>query len=638
MSGVDGRGASQRWWQFGPIRHALIGGALATLGLVIQYGFGVAENFVRPVYLAAGLFGGLHWVRETVRDLVQQQKLGIGVLMLTAAVGACVLDMWDEAAFLIFLYGAAEGVEEYTYERTRRAIRDLLDLAPPTATVLRGGREEEVPAESLKPGDVFLVRPGGAVATDGTIRNGRSDVNEASVTGESVPVEKAPGGQVFAGTINGRGLLEVEATTAFADNTLSKIVHLVESAQEQKGTAQRWIDRFGERYTPAVLVVALGIAVVPWLIGGDWREWSARAVVFLVAAAPCALVMSMPVGMAAGIEWGGRRGILIKGGVHLEHLGSIRAVALDKTGTLTEGAPAVTEVLTVHGDEPTLGRIAAGIERASEHPLARAIVGWAALREIPAAPTQDFEALIGSGASATVDGIRTFAGSPELFASRGIAIDGIAAEVERLQSEGKTVVLVGDEQRVRGAFAIADPVRREASVLVRLLLARGLHVTMLTGDNVRTAHAIGAAVGISDVHAGLKPQDKVNAIRELERKVGNVLMVGDGVNDAPALAAATCGVAMGVAGSDAAIEAADVALMANDLAKIEDALALGARVQRVSRQNIIFSLAILAAMIPAAVANVIGVTVTVLVHEASELLAVLNGLRVASRRERVREP
>lgn len=638
MSGVDRREASQRWWQFGPIRTALIGGALATLGLVAEYAFGVAEGFVRPLYLAAGLFGGLHWVRETVEELTQHRKLGIGALMLTAAVGACVLDMWDEAAFLIFLYGAAEGVEEYTYERTRRAIRDLLDLAPPTATALRGGREEEVPAETLKPGDVFLVRPGGAVATDGVIRSGRSDVNEASITGESVPVEKPPGSHVFAGSINGRGLLEVEATTAFADNTLAKIVHLVESAQEQKGRAQRWIDRFGERYTPAVLVVALGLAVVPWLSGGDWREWSARAVVLLVAAAPCALVMSMPVAMAAGIEWGGRRGILIKGGVHLEHLGSIRAVAFDKTGTLTEGAPAVTDVLTVHGDERTLGRIAAGIERASEHPLGRAIVGWAASREIPAASTQDFEALIGAGASATVDGVRTFAGSPELFVSRGIAIDGIAAEVERLQGEGKTVVLVGDEQRVRGAFAIADPVRREASVLVRLLLARGLHVTMLTGDNVRTARAVGAAVGISDVHAGLKPQDKVNAIRELERKVGNVLMVGDGVNDAPALAAATCGVAMGVAGSDAAIEAADVALMANDLAKIEDALALGARVQRVSRQNIIFSLAILAAMIPAAVTNVIGVTVTVFVHEASELLAVLNGLRVASRRERVREP
>ncbi len=618
----------QAWWQFPPLRDALIAGGLATLGFLLEHLAGLSATVTLGFYVGAAVLGGHHWARETVAGVVRERQLGIGVLMLTAALGSVLLGMWDEAAFLVFLYGAAEGVEEYTHERTRRAIRELLDLAPKTVSLLKDGKEQIVPAEALRPGDRFLVRPGDTVATDGDVVVGRSSVNEAPITGESVAVEKGPGQSVFAGSINAGGAMEIEATSAFADNSLAKIVHLVENAQDEKGRAQRWIDRFGETYSPAVLLTAVLLVVIPWLLGVDVEPWATRAVVLLVAAAPCALVMSMPVAMAAGIGWAGRRGILIKGGVHLEHLGSIRVIALDKTGTLTEGNPVVTDVSPIRGTEAELAGIAASIERLSEHPLARAIVAWADAHGGPASDAKDFEALAGAGAAATLDGTRWFIGSPDLFRTRGVALEPLIGQVGRLQAEGKTVVLVGDERNLTGLIAIADRVRPEAAAMVRSLTARGLHIVMLTGDNARTAQAVADSVGISDVRASLKPADKVNAINELEQQRGAVLMVGDGVNDAPALAAATCGVAMGAAGSDAAVEAADVALMASDLLKVEEALDLGQRFRRISGQNIAFSILILIVMIPAALANVLGVAMTVLVHEASELLAVLNGLRV----------
>lgn len=603
-------------------------GLLATLGFALEHLAGFSAFAVWPLYLTAAILGGFHWAWETVEGVVREHRLGIGVLMLAAAAGTAILGMWDEMAFLIVLYGAAEGVEEYTHERTRRAIRELLDLAPKTVSLLKNGQESVVPAANLRPGDRFLVRPGETLATDGVVAVGRSSVNQAPITGESVPVEKGPGAAVFAGSINTEGALEIEATAAFADNSLAKIVHLVESAQEEKGRAQQWIDRFGERYSPAVLLAAGLLVAVPWFLGVAVAPWATRAVVLLVAAAPCALVMSIPVAMAAGIGWAGRRGILVKGGVHLEHLGKIRVVAFDKTGTLTEGTPAVTDALAVGIGEPELVRIAASIERLSEHPLARAIVAWAQARGIRPGDARDFEALTGAGAAATLEDIRWFVGSPDFFEGRGFSLEPVIAQVERLQSEGKTVVLAGEGRRIVGLIAVADGLRPTAAALVRSLAARGLHVAMLTGDNRRTADAVANALGITDVRAALKPADKVNAVRNLQRELGGVLMVGDGVNDAPALAAALCGVAMGAAGSDAAIEAADVALMASDLSKVEEALDLGERVRRISRQNIAFSILILAVMIPAALASLLGVAATVLVHEASEILAVLNGLRV----------
>ncbi|OGI38113.1 MAG: ATPase [Candidatus Muproteobacteria bacterium RBG_16_62_13] len=615
------------WWRYPPLRNALIAGLIAGVGFVLAHLGFIPQRIENVFYWIAIPLGGWHWTREGIEKLVEAKEVSIEVLMIAATAGSAILGLWDEAAALVFLYGAAEGTEEYTYARTRHAIRALLDLAPKEAHVLRDGKEITVPAETLKPGDRFLVRPGEALPTDGIIRVGQSSLDESPVTGESIPVDKGPGMKVFAASINKQGALEIEATAAFADNTLSKIIHLVEEAQERKGKAQQWIERFGRRYTPAVLAGSTLLLVAPWLMGLPLAEWSLRAVVLLVAAAPCALIMSTPVAMAAGIGAAGKRGILIKGGAHLEHLGSIQVVAFDKTGTLTHGAPVVTEAIPLDGDEKELLSLAAGLEHFSEHPLARAIVNKA--RELGITPVEvsGFEALAGAGAKASVQGKLWHVGSPNLFEGLGTDLSMTQERIARLQEQGKTVVLVGSEKRIHGVLALQDRMRAEARQAIAALHALGIRTVMLTGDNLRTAQTFARMLGIDDVRAGLKPEDKVRAVGQLQREHGAVLMIGDGVNDAPALAAATCGMAMGVAGSDAAIEAADIALMADDLLKVEEALRLGRKARRVSMQNIVFSIAILAAMIPLAVFGILGVAVTVLVHEASELLAVVNGLR-----------
>jgi heavy metal translocating P-type ATPase len=619
------------WWRYPPLAAALGAGLIALAGFALGHLGLITEAAENAFYWIAIPLGAYHWTREGLEELFEEHEIGIEILMLAATAGAGILGLWDEAAALVVLYGAAEGVEEYTFARTRHAIRGLLDLAPKQARVRRDGEEVTVAAETLAPGEHLIVRPGESLATDGVIVEGRTSLDEAAVTGESVPVDKGPGDKVFAASVNGQGLITVAATAAFADNTLSKIIHLVEAAQEQKGRAQQWIERFGRRYSPAVLLGAAVLLVLPWLFGLPAEEWSRRAVVLLVAAAPCALVISLPIAMAAGIGGAGRRGILIKGGAHLEHLGAIRTVAFDKTGTLTHGKPRVTDVEAFDGDEDALLAAAAGVERGSEHPLARAIVAAAESRGLTPAEPKGFTALTGAGARAELDDRTWYVGSPALFRERGqtsgtMERTGFESRVLALQQAGKTVVLVGDEERVHGLIALQDTLRSDAARLIGVLHGMGIRTVMLTGDNPGTAERVAGELGIDDVRAGLKPEDKVAAVQALAES-GSVLMVGDGVNDAPALAAATCGVAMGAAGTDAAIEAADIALMADDLGKLEEALRLGRKVRRVSRQNIIFSLIVLVVLIPTGVAGLISIALAVLAHEASELLAVANGLR-----------
>jgi len=626
MTAATDAGFEGRWWEYPILRKALAAGAVTLAAFALAHLGVIGTRFETGLYLVAIGLGGHHWGTEALEKL-RRGRVGIDLLMLAAAAGSAGLGMWDEAAFLVSLYGAAEGLEEYTYARTRSSIRALLDLAPKEAVLLRDGAPVVVPAASLQVGDRFLVRPGESIPTDGVIRSGTSSVDESPVTGESIPVDKQPGMPVFAATLNRQGALEVEATATFADNTLAKIVHLVESAQEQKGRTQQWIERFGERYSPAVLLVSAGLVVVPALAGLPLAEWAQRAVVLLVSAAPCALVMSTPIAMAAGIGSAGRRGILIKGGAHLEHLGAIRAIAFDKTGTLTRGTPVVAGVVAARGSEEELLAIAAGVEQFSEHPLATAIVAHARAQGITPLATRDFEALTGAGATAVGDGTPWYVGSPELFARLGVPLGAVGEPLAALQASGQTVVLVGSATELRGAIALQDRIRDEARALIGRLDAAGKHVVMLTGDNERTGQAVAQELGIDEFRAGLKPADKVQAVKEIEAQWGETLMVGDGVNDAPALAAATCGVAMGVAGSDAAIEAADIALMADDLGKIEEALLLGARVRTITRQNIVFSILVLAVLVPSALIGVMSVTMAVLAHEVSELLAVLNGLR-----------
>jgi len=617
------------WWGFPPLRNALAAGVIALAGFLLARLSLIPASWETPFYWLAIPLGAWYWAQEGVEELIEDHEVGISMLMIAATFGAGVLGLWEEAAALVVLYGAAEGIEEYTFARTRRAIRALLDLAPKEARLLRDGEEVVVPAAELRPGDRFLVRPGEAIATDGVILEGESSLDESPVTGESVPVDKGPGDPVFAASINGQGALTIEVTAAFKDNTLSRIIHLVEEAQEQKGRAQAWMERFGRRYSPSVLVAALAMLLLPLVTEQGLSFWAERAVVLLVAAAPCALVISLPIAMAAGISGAGRRGILIKGGAHLEHLGVIRAIAFDKTGTLTHGRPEITDLHAVDGDEQGLLRMAAAVEQASEHPLARAIVKAARASDLEVPQASGFQALTGAGARAEVEGRQWFVGKPALFERQGgIDPSPMVETAKRLEDEGKTVILVGTEDSLKGLIALQDTLRENVREVISGLHRLGIRTVMLTGDNEGTARRIAAEAGIDDVRAGLHPDDKVAAVRELMRE-GPVLMVGDGVNDAPALAAATCGVAMGAAGTDAAIEAADIALMADDLAKLEEAMRLGRKARRVSAQNIVFSLIVLAILIPGGVSGAISIAVAVLAHEASELLAVANGLRAA---------
>lgn len=610
--------------------------ASAASGVLLAAGWGlswlpVPAAVLLGIFLLSVVIGGYYFAREALEELIFERKIGIEFLMTAAAVAAFALGQAAEAAMLVFLYSISEALEGYTEAKTRSAIRALMDLTPKTALVRRDGREVEIPVEELLVGNMFLVRPGQAVPTDGEVLTGRSSVNQAPVTGESVPVEKEPIDTVYAGSINGEGSLEVRATKAFADNTVSRIIQMVEDAQERKGQSQRFIERFGFRYSPAVLAVGLLIAIVPPLaFAAPWAEWLTRATVFVVAAAPCALVISIPVTLVASLGTGARQGVLIKGGVYVEQLARIRVVALDKTGTITRGEPEVTDALFADaaGAPPrseVLSAIA-GIERLSQHPLARAVRDHVEAQGVAAAPVDDFRSLTGAGASARWNGKAVTVGKTALFEGR---LGSLGGRVAGLQAEGKTVVVIGDDAAAWALFAIRDNVRPNARKAIEELHAAGVRtVVMLTGDNERTAAAIAAEAGIDEFHAELKPEDKVTKIRELSARHGHVAMVGDGVNDAPALAEATVGIAMGAAGTDIALETADVALMADDLEKLVYALRLARRNQSIVRQNLGLSAVVIAVLVIGAVTGVFTLPIAVLGHEVSEFLVIGNGLRM----------
>ncbi|MFP2903687.1 heavy metal translocating P-type ATPase [Pyxidicoccus sp. 3LFB2] len=590
------------------------------------------------IFLASLASGAWYFGREALEELLHEREVGIELLMLVAAVVATLLGEPMEGAMLAFLYSISEAMEGYTEEKTRSAIEALMDLAPKVALVRRDGRDVEVPVEELRVDDIFLVRPGEAVATDGVVLSGASSVNQAPVTGESIPVDKGEGATVFAGSINGEGSLEVKATTTYANNTISRIIHMVEEAQEKKGQSQRFIERFGRRYSPLVLLAGVLFAVVPpLLLGGAWATWLARATVFVVAAAPCALVISIPITLVATLGTAARKGVLIKGGTFVELLATVNVVALDKTGTLTRGQPDVTDVrlfptwATQAGNsEALLLSAAAGVERHSQHPLALAIVRRAEQEGVPVGEVQGFRSLTGAGATGSYQGVPLYIGSPALFEEKlGLRLDALRDEVARLQAEGKTVVVVGDERTPWGLLAIRDSLRPNARAAIAALHAAGVKkVVMLTGDNERTAQALAREVGIDEVHAGLKPEDKAARVRELTRTHGHVAMVGDGVNDAPALAEATVGVAMGAAGTDVALETADVALMADNLERLAYALKLARRNRAVVRQNLVLSALVISVLVVGALAGTFTLPIAVLAHEVSEFVVIGSGLRM----------
>ena len=619
-------------WRNPKVVTSALSGLLLAAGWGLSRG-GAADPVVWALYLCSLASGAYYFGREAVGELLHEKAVGIELLMLVAAVAATALGAPSEGAMLAFLYSMSEAAEGYTEAKTRSAVRALMDLTPKVASVRRDGVAIEVPVSELVVGDTFIVKPGGSVPTDGDVVVGRSSLNQAPVTGESVPVEKTIGDKVFAGSINGEGSLDVRATTAFADNTISRIVHLVEEAQERKGQSQRFIEKFGARYTPVVLLVGALLAVVPPLVFGlPWHSWLVRATVFIVAAAPCALVISIPITLVASLGTGARNGVLIKGGVYLEALARVRVVALDKTGTVTSGVPEVTAVALVHGasvSEDEALRSAGAVERRSQHPLAQAIVRYVVNRGTPLPSVEDFQSVTGAAATGSVDGVVVLVGSPTYFERElGVSLGSAQVTIERWQDDGNTVVVVGSASAAWALLAIRDSLRPNAAEAIRRLRAVGIErVVMLTGDNVRTAEAVAREVGFDEVHADLKPEDKANIIRALAAHTG-VAMVGDGVNDAPALAEATVGVAMGAAGTDVALETADVALMADDLAKLVYALTLARRNQNVVRQNIGLSVAVVTVLMIGAVAGAFTLPVAVIAHELSEFVVIASGLRM----------
>jgi cation-transporting ATPase G len=605
----------ERLWQVSELQFAAVSGVLLLAALIA--GFADAG---RPVVLTlealALVVGAYTFVPSTLKRLAKG-KIGVGTLMTIAAVGAVILGEVGEAAMLAFLFSISEGLEEYSLARTRRGLRALLSLVPDEATVLRDGAEIVITPSELRVGDRMLVKPGERLATDGIIREGRTALDVSTITGESVPVEAGPGAEVFAGSINGTGSLEVEVTTTAEDNSLARIVRIVEAEQSRKGASQRLADRIARPLVPGVMIAATLIAVIGSLLG-DPTTWIERALVVLVAASPCALAISVPVTVVAAIGAASKLGALVKGGAALEALGAVRGVALDKTGTLTANRPAVIEVATTNGAtrEHVLD-LAAAVEARSEHPLAAAIL--AAVDEV--SPATDVEAVTSAGLTGRRDGHTIRLGRPGWLDAGPLASD-----VQRMQQAGATAVLVEDNDRVIGAIAVRDELRPEAAEVVGQLRRDGYHVAMLTGDNQATAAALAKDVGIDAVHADLRPEDKARLIEQL-RAERSTAMVGDGVNDAPALATADLGIAMGAMGTDVAIETADVALMGEDLRHLPQTFTHARRARRIMLQNVGLSLGLITALIPLALLGVLGLAAVVLVHELAEVVVIANGVR-----------
>ncbi|MFN0089053.1 MAG: heavy metal translocating P-type ATPase [Acidimicrobiales bacterium] len=578
-----------------------------------------AEAAATAAFVVAIVAGGATFMPGAMRGLGRGQ-LGVGLLMSIALVGAVVLGQFGEAASLAFLFSISEALEEWAVTRSRRGLRAVLSLVPDTARVRRGASTVEIASAELRIGNRIVLWAGERLPTDGVVVEGRSSVDVSAVTGESMPVDVELGSVVLAGSINGGGVLEIEATAPTADSTLARVVRAVEEAQDRKGRAQRLADRIARPLVPGILIIAAAIAVVGSLLG-DPAVWIERALVVLVAASPCAFAIAVPVTVFAAIGAATQAGLVIKGGAALEALGTVRVVAVDKTGTLTRNRPTVIDVITAPGtDRATAVSLAASLEASSDHPLARAIT--AASNSFDSAT--GVQAIAGNGITGTVNGRTVRVGKPGF-------IDGatLAADVSRLQAGGATAVLVEVDGDTIAVIGVRDELRPEAAEVIAALHRRGVRVAMLTGDNAATAAALAAQAGIDDVRAELLPADKTRAVEQLAAH-GGVAMVGDGINDAPALATAQVGIAMGAAGSDVAIEAADIAIMGDRLTHLPDVLDHAVRTRRIMIQNLVLSGLIIAVLIPVAAFGWLGLGAVVATHEIAEIAVIANGLRARS--------
>ncbi|TMW70359.1 cadmium-translocating P-type ATPase [Alteribacter natronophilus] len=620
-----------------------ISAILLLTAFLLQLQFGSGHYLPVSGYAASIIIGGYTLFIRGIRNLARL-NFDMATLMTVAILGAAAIGEWGEGAVVVILFAISEALERYSMDKARYSIRSLMEIAPKEALVRRNGQEMTARAEDIRIGDTMIVKPGEKLAMDGTVGKGASTLNQAAITGESFPVTKNEGDEVFAGTLNGEGLLEVTVTKAADDTTLARIIHLVEEAQAERAPSQHFVDRFARWYTPAIILTALLIVTVPPLFMGlPWNEWIYRGLTVLVVGCPCALVISTPVSIVTAIGNAARHGVLIKGGIHLEAAGSLDVIAFDKTGTLTAGVPAVTDVKSFRDgkSENDVLALAAAIERGSGHPLASAIVKKAEHHGLNTGKIEAdcVQSLTGKGIKATVNEEEVFAGSPKLFEE--ITLEklppDILKEIETLQTDGKTVMLIGTRTEISGLIAAADELRPSAAQVIRKLHKSGIRRTvMLTGDNRRTAEAVGKIAGVTDIASELLPEEKLQRIKEMTNRGEKTAMIGDGANDAPALAASTVGIAMGGAGTDTALETADIALMGDDLNKIPYTIRLSRRALAIIKQNITFSLAIKAAALLLVFPGWLTLWIAILADMGATLLVTLNSLRLMREGERIR--
>ena len=630
-------------------------GVFWAVGLLL-HALRAADWAVNGSFAAAILAGGYYIAKSGWAGLRTTHSLDMNMLMSIAAVGAIAIGEWEEGATAMFLFAFGNTLEAMTMDRARNAIRKLIELSPKEATRIHpvgagrstgGDHADRVPVEQLQVGDLIEVKPGERVPMDGTVEEGHSAVDQAPITGESTPVDLQPGSPAYAGSINGHGALRIRVTKLARDNTLSRIVQMVQEAQGRRAPAQRFVDTFARYYTPTVIALAAAVAVLPpLLLRAPFSTWFYRALVLLVISCPCALVISTPVAIVSAISSAARRGVLVKGGAHLEAIARACAVAFDKTGTLTEGRPAVTDIVVINGHVPLSGAangynqtpdrllaLAASIDAHSQHPVARAVLAEAERRGLALLPTSDYQQLVGHGGQARLDDHTYYVGNHALFTERVPHARDVCQQVEELEAQGKTAVLVGNERDVLGLIGVADRVRDAGAGVVQELQRMGIrHTVLLSGDNERTAQAIGQAVGIGEVQSGLLPQDKVQAVEKLLATCGNVVMIGDGVNDAPAMARATVGIAMGAAGTDAALETADIVLMSDDLQRIPYVIRLGRRTLQNIQQNIALSLIIKGVFLVLALFGMATLWMAVFADMGTSLIVTFNGMRLLGER------
>lgn len=573
--------------------------------------------------------GGASMFKTGIKNLARFE-FDMKTLMTIAIIGAVIIGEWREGAVIVFLFAVSEALEAYSMNKARQSIRSLMDIAPPSATVKRDGQQLELLTEEIRIGDILIVKPGEKIAMDGEVLTGISTINQAPITGESVPVAKKEGDLVFAGTLNEEGSLEIKVTKLVGDTAIAKIIHLVEEAQAEKAPSQKFVDRFAKYYTPAIIIIAIFVAIIPPLLGADWNTWIYQGLAVLVVGCPCALVVSTPVAIVTAIGNAARQGVLIKGGIHLEETGRLDAVAFDKTGTLTKGYPEVSDFEIAEGvNRETLLSAVAAVESLSQHPLAKAIVNYVHENGLEEAEVTGFQSVTGKGAYGIVAGRRISIGSIS-WATELSDIPGEALSLAATwQLEGKSVMAIMTETTYSGLIAVADPIREESKQVLQRLKEIGIHHTvMLTGDHQKTGEAIGASLGMTDVRAGLMPEDKLTAIKQLREEYGRVAMVGDGINDAPALAESTIGIAMGGAGTDAALETADIALMADDLEKLPYTIQLSRKTLRIIKENILFALGLKVIALLLIIPGWLTLWIAIFADMGATLLVILNSLRL----------